>query len=680
VTQTATLSRSTVKGKPLTREATFVPSSVNIEARTVDVCFTTGAKGKRFGWFGDEWFEELEVSQAAMRLDRMNNRAPFLAVHRAYSLEGVLGVIERSWIEGGKGFATVRFSKREDVEPMFKDVCDGILSHISVGYRVFKWQDVTVGDDKIKTMRAVDWEPYEASLVPIGFDDNATVRELQTRADATETFEMEVFTRALPGQNQGSQRTMSQKNNGTEAPTNEGGNGEGGEGGTTTAAPAKTRKADPVDPEAIRKAERERVADISDLCRKHGVDAETEKKYLRDGTKIGLVRKAILERLADGSKEQNVSGRVVVTAGAQDETEVRGRAAEAALMHRIAPHKVKLDEVGQRFAGMGLREMARAFLEAQGVRTGGWSPSKLAEEALRVRNANSSSDFPNILANVAKKTLLQNYDAIAAKQSFRPLVKVGYNPDFKQSYRVRAGEMPSLVKTTEGAEVTSGSMGESKETVQLATYSRKFAITRETIINDDLNAFGDLPGRFGMAAARLESDLVWAVFTGAVTMGDNVALFHATHGNLAGSGAVISVATIGAGRAAMRTQKGVNKLDALNIAPRFLIVPAAIETTADQFVSQSLLAAQSSNVNPFAGRLQVISEARLDAASATAWFLAGAVEDGVDLIELTFLEGQAGPVVETRMGFDVNGVEIKALHDVAAKALDWRGLYKNPGA
>ena len=40
---------------------------------------------------------------------------------------------------------------------------------------------------------------------------------------------------------------------------------------------------------------------------------------------------------------------------------------------------------------------------------------------------------------------------------------------------------------------------------------------------------------------------------------------------------------------------------------------------------------------------------------------------------------QDGVYIETRMGFDVDGVEIKARLDFGAKAIDWRGLFKNAG-
>ena len=63
----------------------------------------------------------------------------------------------------------------------------------------------------------------------------------------------------------------------------------------------------------------------------------------------------------------------------------------------------------------------------------------------------------------------------------------------------------------------------------------------------------------------------------------------------------------------------------------------------------------------------------------TAWYLA-ASPNQIDTIEYAYLEGQQGAYIETRNGFDVDGVEIKCRLDFGAKAIDWRGLYKNPGA
>ena len=74
-----------------------------------------------------------------------------------------------------------------------------------------------------------------------------------------------------------------------------------------------------------------------------------------------------------------------------------------------------------------------------------------------------------------------------------------------------------------------------------------------------------------------------------------------------------------------------------------------------------------------------IVEPRLDAVASvgdTNWYTA-ADPSSIDTIEYCYLEGQQGVYIETRQGFEVDGVEIKARLDFAAAAIDFRGLQKN---
>ena len=128
----------------------------------------------------------------------------------------------------------------------------------------------------------------------------------------------------------------------------------------------------------------------------------------------------------------------------------------------------------------------------------------------------------------------------------------------------------------------------------------------------------------------------------------------------------------------MRLQKTIKNV-VMNLTPKYLIVPAALESIAWQFTSSNYVPATAPTTNPFFGQLQVVVEPRLDANSATAWYLAADTSQ-IDTVEYCYLEGNSGVYIETRQGFDVDGMEIKARLDFAAKAIDFRGLYKNVGA
>ena len=132
----------------------------------------------------------------------------------------------------------------------------------------------------------------------------------------------------------------------------------------------------------------------------------------------------------------------------------------------------------------------------------------------------------------------------------------------------------------------------------------------------------------------------------------------------------------------MRLQKGLAG-EELNLAPASLIVPAALEQTAYQLTSSQYTPATKAEVNEFrmGGRTSVdpIVEPILDASSATAWYLA-ANNAQVDTVEFCYLDGAEGPVVESEVGFEVDGITFKCREDFAAKVIDFRGLYKSAGA
>ena len=632
--------------------ASFAPDSVDREARTVELVWTTGAKGLRSSfWSGERWYEELSLDPKHVRMDRLNGGAPLLNTHSQWDLGDVLGVVERAWLKDGEGRAVVRFSKREDADRVFTDVADGIIRNVSVGYKIHKMERIRSNDEnEPDTYRAVDWEPMELSLVPVPFDAGAQVRGEKPAA----TYPVEIVTRgAAEGDEPGDEPTVHNRN-----PEND----------MSKETPVVAQPTeDQIRAEAAA-AERTRVAEINKAVRAAGLDQAVADKMIEDAVTVDAARAAIIDELA--KRQSTAKPNAVRVEVVRDETATRREMAINALMHRYDP-KVQLLDGARGFRGMSLLRMAEELLIARGEDVRGLSRMELAQRALH-----STSDFPYILANVANKTLRAAYEA--APQTFRPIVRVVSAPDFKTIQRTQLGDAPSLDKVNESGEFKRGTIGEGKETYNLLTYGKIVGITRQTIINDDLDAFTRIPAMFGRAAADKESDLVWGVITANAAMADGTALFHADHGNLAGSNGAISVDTLGTGRAAMRKQTGLNGRY-INVMPEFLAVPAAKETIAQQFLATERIVNKSSEANPFAGSLQLLVEPRLDANSATAWYLFASPSQ-IDTIELAYLEGNQGVYIETRQGFDVDGVEIKARLDVATKAIDHRGMYKNAGA
>jgi phage major head subunit gpT-like protein len=217
------------------------------------------------------------------------------------------------------------------------------------------------------------------------------------------------------------------------------------------------------------------------------------------------------------------------------------------------------------------------------------------------------------------------------------------------------------------------------------TYGRIMGITRQALVNDDLGGFTAMARKFGQSAGEFESSQITGLLTANGTMNDGGALFNATavttaggHANLAtGTGSALSVTSLTAGVKAMRLQKGLDTVTPINVTPKFLIVPAALEYTALQLVSM-ITPASASDVNPYAGKLEVIVDARLDGASTTAWYLAAdpAVIDG---LEYAYLEDAPGVQLFTEEGWDRDGIEWKARLDFGCGAVEFKGLYKGAG-
>jgi hypothetical protein len=670
------------------------PASVDAEARTVEVVWSTGAAVRRRDpWTGKRYDEVLSLDPAHLDLSRLNAGAPLLNAHGAFDLGNVIGVVERAWVGRAgnalEGRAVVRFSAREDVEPLWRDVRAGIIRNVSVGYAVRAYE-VIEPDGDVPVWRAVDWQPMELSAVPVGADGGATFRHGQGvipcrlihRAAAAHQPEKATMDQPMPVAEiraaedaatpvHAEEDTVTREVPETMTRSDE----PQVQNSARNSGPADHSVTDAAATEDIARRivaeERARIAGIYYAARKLGLDAAVADDLVRRDVSLDQARGLLIDAAAERNRQ--IDTRPHIRTGGLDERETRAAAVETALLHRFDPHRYALSDPGRQWRGYSLIEMARAFLEAEGLRVRGLSRDEIATRALH-----TTSDFPAILAAVTGKTLRDAYEA--APRTFPPIARRATAADFKDIRRLQLGEAPQLEKVNEAGEFKRGSIGEGKESYRVETYGKVVGITRQVVINDDLDAFTRVPSLFGTAAATLESDVVWGIVTSNPTMGDGVALFHATHKNLTTTGTALDVANLGKARAAMAKQTGLDGKTVLNIRPAFLVVPSSLELTAEQLIAQNLVPAKSADVVPTSIRsLAVIAEPRLDPASgAVPWYLF-ASPSAIDTIEYAYLEGQEGVYIETRMGFDVDGVEIKARLDFGAKAIDWRGMHKNPG-
>lgn len=661
--QAATAMR-TVNMAPVKLEARAMPETYNADNRTVDVTFSTGARVLRFNWDVGYYFEELDMSEGAIRMDRLTSgKAPVLDTHASYELSNQIGVVVSAKIENGIGTATLRFSSREDIAGIIQDIKDGIICNVSIGYRTHKLvmvEDAGQVDGSYPIYRATDWEPHEISMVPIPADAEAGTRDAGKNTNPCQISARTLQTKGEPA--------MDTKNPAQNAET-----------AANTPTPEQERQ-------AATAAERTRAVEIGNLCEKHGMDAEFKRNHIEKGTSLEDVRSAILDKLAANTASTQTRGGVTAEVKGE-QMEKRADAMTQALMHRVDPITYKMEGDARDFMGMTLFDMARDYVEVVlGKSTRGLTRQKVALMAMqhnseRAGGSHTTSDFANILAAVVNKSLRAKYDV--APQTFRPFTRVTTTPDYKLINRMQLGEAPVLLPVNEAGEYEYGTIKDGKEVYQVAKFGRIVRVTDEIIINDDLDALTRLPEAFGDQAAILINKLVWSQIINNPTMGDGVALFHANHGNLVtGAGSVLSASDLSGlnqMRALLRRQMGVDGVTPLNLNLGMVAVPPALETEAEKII-KPIAPTQAGNVNPYAGKLGLIVEPLLETVANGDKMWYGFADGRIDRVELAFLEGTGqGPVVETKNGWEVDGVEIKCKVVAGAKAIDSKGMVRANG-
>lgn len=325
------------------------------------------------------------------------------------------------------------------------------------------------------------------------------------------------------------------------------------------------------------------------------------------------------------------------------------------------------------YAGMSLREMARAYLVDNGVGVASYNGNVMG--MVGAAFTHTTGDFGNILSDVARRQMLRGYEE--AEETFQQWTATGTLPDFREMERVDLTTFPNLRKVREGAEYKYASIGDHGEKIALATYGELLSITRQMIINDDLGAFTRIPRMMGRAAIRTVGDLVYSMLGANPKMSDGKALFHADHNNQLGAGA-LSIARYDEAKTKMARQKEGNAV--LNIRPAYHIVPMSMESTAKALLAAEYdpAMAEAKVPNPVRGMVEVIADARLDEQSTTTSYLT-ANPSQYDTIEVAYLDGNDQPFLEQTQGFTVDGAVFKVRMDAGVAPMSYRTLLKMPG-
>ena len=614
------------------------------------------------------------------------------AILRNHDPDQIVGKPVNVWLDEAshKGRATVEFGTTDIAQQTRKEVVeDKTLRGVSIGFRVNRWIWLADEDTHYKRFTGPAWigvetEVLEASFTPIPADASVGVNRaveaaVQTQEEEQPKEENTVMDKTEAEKAAELERQRAEKE-----------------------ADTKRHEQEKLD---AAKAERERVSEIYRACQKHGIDSKDAEKYIEDGLTVEQARSKVLDIVSERHKSV---GSVEVT---QDGRESFRNAVTDGLRLRSGIKVDKPADGARELRCRSLVDLARECLDRAGIQIPG-DIRAVVETAMRGPKLNSDmlmrspssnnepittgvSDFPLILANLANKELLDGFTSQVI--TYEQWARVGSLNDFKEAGRLRVSESGDLEVIPENQKYPDGKFSERREPIQLATYGKRFAISRQAIINDDLSAFTTVPRAFGRAAARKPNELAVKVLLANANTSDNEALFSAAHQNLV----TVTVAELGnitlaearkivsQAVTALYKQKQFKHADEAAVSTTHGWAPDSLVTPATPWEVFRTVLGSSANpdanlssgvINPVGGIATHVIEPTLEDST-----LAGNSSDNVYLfanpsdapvVEVAFLQGNRMPYMEEIDQTDADGRIWKVRLDVAAAAVDWAGAVK----
>lgn len=380
--------------------------------------------------------------------------------------------------------------------------------------------------------------------------------------------------------------------------------------------------------------------------------------------------KAPAVRRGESATPQVLEASLCLAAGISDEKLAKDRDYGEDVVNRAYPLRNR-----------GLRGTIAAALEAAGVRVphGSRELFDAVLESQRIQAAGFSSvNLPGILGNVANKLLLDAFTSIDATY---PLI--AEQADFSNFHThtiYRLDHLGEFERLGPGGELKHGSLDQTSFSNKLETSGQMLTLTRQQIINDDLQAFRTLTGQLSRKARIAVEKALYAL-----VLEPSDSFYTTARGNrLVGP---LGIAELGAAEAALMAQADAGG-DPIYAMPRYLLVPPALKFLADSiYTSGTINETTTANKgrptdNPFRGRFQTVSSpylasSALAGSSPSTWYLLA--EPGVlPAFQVAFLDGRRAPTVETAdAAFNTLGLQMRCFWDFGVARLDYRGVNKN---
>lgn len=635
------------------------------ENRTVEIVAATDTPVRMPGWrlgLDTDYLEILDMSPSAVDLSSVEARnCPLLDSHNRWSLQSRLGAVTAAQLSGRELIVVGSFGESDAARQAEAEMTSAAPPPVSSGYRVEQMQFERFEGD-LPVYRATRWKLTEVSFVPIAADPNAGVR-----ADSGLHPCIIMESRAMPPEQTPAAGTSADQHPAAPAveatraaPT------------APAAAPASAPAPAPAvaaEPTGLRAAE---ALQLQDQARALGVEQAVRAALDDPNATRASVSDAILAAAA--GRQGGNQAPLPAGAGARDsgsDVTNRNDGIRGAMLHSLRSASGVASEpaaVAQPYLRHSISELAAVVLGEREM------PRSAADRVeLFARAFHSTSDFPILLGGAMNTRLQETYQA--AQPIYRRIAQQMTFADFRAHEILRPGDFPTLKPVGETGEIKFGTFGEKKESVTVGSYGIQFGLSRQLLVNDHLGAIDRILANQGTAVGLFEEFTFFAMKQaaagkGPVLLEDGKTVFHADHGNLAGTGTAITEEALSAGRAALRKQKNMSRAQ-MGLPPAILLVSPDKETEAEKAVG----ARPNGEFNPFQGKLRVEVGGQM---SGKAWELYTDQSFGANWT-WGLLDGFTAPRLTVETKFGQQGVAVSLEHDFGCGAQDYRYGYRNGG-
>lgn len=708
---------------PTVRPLEFAPSTINEEARSVDVVLATESPVRMVDPATMSEVDEILVMAGFDASQMRRGRVPILDTHQRKSYENVLGSHTAIRVKDTELHSTAIFSSTAD--RAFTLVREGHLDGVSAGYRIFATTYVRPGEsaevagrtytagDRVLALRT-SWTLAEGSVCPVGKDPNSGTRAATPSPVAANanpnpnttppqedptTMNLQAIIDKLVGRGYTQERAEHWARIIVEKPEAE--RAALVDDFPDLNAPSATRAEPAPAPTPIQaipaatgtdgaraaiEAERARINDVRDVetrLRREfpelDLDAQFARAYSGELDANALCAEAVRLRSERQTpavviRDQHESIREGIEAGIAIRAGLPGQRTEREL------------EIGGDFANYSFERMARECLERSGVSTRRMDNMEVIGRAL----THGTGDFPNALANTARRSLVLNYEeAVTTWQFYCDTMNMR---DFRTHSMVGFSEAGELDEVPPLGEIPQGDMSDKAENITLKSYGKRFGISRQALINDDLGVFSRIPAKHGAAWARTINRLAVKTLLANAALSDGNNLYSSAHANLDTTTAAITTkdtatAVIRSLRYMLQKQTGLATADDssevvyLNLQLKRLLVCPTIQEYVFEAIGETGRADNNRAIDVARLMLEAVPEPELEntnlSGAATNLLFGFCDPRRHATLVAGFLNGNSAPRMEVQRAWSCEGTEFKVCGDVGIGVADHRGSAKH---